>query len=529
MAKVKKAEKENVKIPDYTVEAFSPADFTQPYPTSSSNDVPMWWKVAETPSLTYSEYKKNKKRKERHAKQLEDYLVKLAGERNRHAERLKAEEERYGEELRVKDEAYKAKAKQYELELAIEAEKREKKLLEEIEEIRKKAREEELIREVERTRRLDEEKRYKLEQRKKSAEAKARIEKERLEAESEALRIKAEAEAEKERKRAERRVESARIKDVKLQQEIKEAEEANAEKLRLAEEEAKRVREEQARLDEEMRLEAERVQAEIAERERVKREHKKEEDRRQKEAVRIETLRAETEKKTIASLKRAHKLRDVEFVYPIIEYKPSDDKYLLKTKNLHLADKSGEALSKNFNLSFTSGFSVVGDCKGSDMHDLCSLVTRDFGRDLLSGGLKIGNVFSHKMTKRDYDEWARENLFVLPYAVEENIPTGSVKKYVERSVPVEKTDEMRRYLSVLGVKASEVEKRSFSALNLATATKVMIACALAGAKKVMIFFEPGRTLDMPSKTALVELLKEWGKAEREQLLCVFTGDKAGAK
>ena len=157
MAKLAKGQEDKVVL-DRSIEAFTHADFTTSRYLSHSEDIPMWWKVAETPSLTYSEYKKNKKRKERLTVQLERYLDTVQEERRRYNDRLKREEARYEEELKVKDEAYKARAKQHELRLMIEAEEREKKLLEELEIARAKAREEALIREVERTRRLEEEK-----------------------------------------------------------------------------------------------------------------------------------------------------------------------------------------------------------------------------------------------------------------------------------------------------------------------------------------------------------------------------------
>lgn len=519
---------ESVKKPDKSIECFSPTDFTTPHYLSHSDDTPMWWKVKETPSLTYSEYKKNKKRKARQIKQLEAYLTALGEERRRHSERLRDEEERYGEELKVKDEAYEARAKQYELELRIEAEEREKKLLEELENARARAREEALLREVERTRRLDEERQFKAEQRRKSAEAKAQIEKERLEAEAEAERIKAEIEAEKERKKAERRQESARIKDIKLEEERRIAEEQNAERLRKAREEAERERALQAQLDEELRLEKERVQAEIAERERVRLEHEKEEARTRMEAERIEALKTETEKKTIAQLRRAHKLRDVEFSYPQVDISDGEE-CVIVGKGLCLKSKSGNLESKQFDFSATYGLTVKYGLSSSDVYDLSTIFTRSFDGSLMSGGLRVGGLNAHKLRRRDYVEALEDIAYVVPYDVEDKLPCGKIVKYVQNKVGVERLDEVRRALNVLGENAVEVLNSTFSGVSLSVGVKVMLSCALATTKKAVVLFEPKRTLDMPSANAFKSLLEEWSKSDKEVALLIFTGDKAGAK
>lgn len=527
MARSVKSERENMS-PDKAIECFSAIDFTTPHYLSHSDDTPMWWKVTETPSLTYSEYKKNKKRKARRTKQLEAYLTALAEARRRHSDRLQAEEVRYGEELKIKDEAYKARAKQYEIELRIEAETREKKLLEELEAARARAREEALIREVERTRRLDEEKQFKSEQRKKSAEAKARIEKERLEAEAEAERIKAEVEAEKERKKAERRQESARIKDIRLEEERRIAEAQNEEKLKKAREEAERERAIQARLDEELRLEKERVQAEIAERERVREEHEREEARTRAEAERIEALKTEAEKKTIAQLRRAHKLRDVEFSYPQVEISEGKESVIV-AKKLCLKSKSGDRQTREFDFSATYGLTVKGDNLSSDMFDLSGILSRTFDGVLMSGGLRIDGLCAHNTRRRDYLESLEGIAYVMPYDIEDRIPGGKIIKYVERNVGVARMDEVRRVLASLGEDAGAVLNANFSAVTVSVVAKVMIACALSTDKRAVVLFEPKRTLDMPSVNALKALLGEWSKQNKEVALLIFTGDKAGAK
>lgn len=527
MAKQVKSEDEKLTL-DERRECFSATDFTTPRYLSHSDDTPMWWKVKETPSLTYSEYKKNKKRKERRIKQLESYLTNLSEERRRHQERLQREEASYEEELKVKDEAYKARQKQYELELMIEAESREKKLLEELESARSKAREESLLREVERTRRLDEEKQFKSEQKRKSAENKARIEKEKLEAEAEAERIRAELEAKKEKKRIARRQESARIKEIKLEEERRIAEEQNAELLKKAREEADRERALQAKLDEEVRLEKERVQAEIDERERIKQEHQKEEARARKEAERIQALKMQTEEKTISQLRRAHKIRDVEFCYPSVNMPDADDKIIV-AKNLCLKTKSGKLLSKEFSFSATSGLTVRGGLTSSDMYDLSTLFARSFKGAVMSGGLRINEAHPHTLKRKDWLLLKDDIAYVMAYDVEDNLPSGKVIKYVEKHVGVARVGETKRLLNLLGESAERVLASSFSSLSISATAKVMIACGLSTNKKAVVLFEPKRTLDMPSAQTLKSLLEEWAKTNQEVALLVFTGDKAGGK
>lgn len=522
---VVKDEKNTTSAP---TECFSAADFTTPHYVSTESDTPMWWKVVETPSLTYSEYKKNKKRKARHLKELEEYLATASEERRKHAERLKQEEERYEEELKTKDEAYKARAKKYELELMIEAEEREKKLLEELEEARKKAREEALMREVERNRRLEEARTHKAEQRRKTLEHKAAIERERLAAEAEAERIKAEAEAEKEKKKEERRIESARIKEIKQNAEKKEADELNAERLKQAKIEAEEARRAQLKLDEELRIERERVEAEIAERERVKAEHKKEEERARREEERIQALRKETEKKTIATMRRNHKIRDVEFSYPPIRFDVEDDQYPFILRALELKSRSGEKLSKTFNVVAPSGLTVIPGMGSSDMHDLSTLIGRKLGGDVLKGGIKVGSIHGHTLKAREYIEALEKEAYIMDYAIEDNTPSGSVQKYVESIVGTAKVDSVKHVLGLLGESANNVIKSSFSRLSISTVSKVMIACALNTQRRVVVLFEPKRTLDMMSANVLTNLLKEY-KLDKDRAFIVFTGDKVGAK
>ncbi len=516
MAKVTKSEKESVALQE---KCFSPSDFTTPsHCITKGDDIPMWWKIEESPSLTYREYKKNKKRKENQLKQLEIYLARVQQERKEYEERLKKEEENYQLELKDKDEAYKARAKKYELELMLEAEEREKKLLEELERVRVQARQEALLHEVERNRRLEEDRRYKSEQRKKTIEEKARIEKERIETEAEEARIKAQIEAEKEKKRIERREKSAKIKEIKIEAERREAEEINAEKLRKAQLEAERERLEQQRLDEELRLEQERVEKEIAERERVKVEHKKEVEKNRLEQERIESLKAEAEKKKVGQLKRAHKIRDIEFVYPKIDLTDKKD-FLLVAKKLCLKSRSGEIMSKVYDFEFTSGVAHLDGGNSESLNDLSEIFVRDH-EYLTSGGLKVGNIYAHEIKRRDYQEAILDEAYIVPYAIEDYIPSGSVKKYLDARVGVESFDKLRGILTRFGINADKVLKSSFSKLSTQEVAKVMITCALTTSRRVVVLFEPERVLDMVSVHVLRSLIEAKEKEENKGLILV---------
>ena len=516
MAKVVKSENENVTLPK---KCFLPSDFTTPnHCNAKGDDIPMWWRVEESPSLTYREYKKNKKRKQKQIEQLEDWLARRQKDRKEHEERLKKEEESYQIELKDKDEAYKARAKKYELELMLEAEAREKKMLEELERARAQARQEALLHEVERNRRLEEERKHKSEERKKSIEAKARLEKERIETEAEEARIKAQIEAEKEKKRIERREKSAKIRQIKLDAEIREAEEINAEKLKRAQLEAEKQMQEQLRLDEELRLEQERVEKEIAERERVKVEHKKELEKNRLEQERIESLKAEAEKKTVAQLKRAHKIKDIEFAYPKIDLTGAKDS-LLVAKRLCLKSRLGVQMSKAFDFDYKQGFAYLDVGNSSDVNDLSTIFTRD--HDLMtSGGLKIGDIHAHQIRRRDYIEALQDQAYIVPYAIEDYIPSGGVKKYLDARVGVESFDNLRRILSAFGLNADKVLRSNFNKLSIREVAKVMITCALTTNRRVVVLFEPKRVLDTVSVHTLKSLLESKQKQESKNFMLV---------
>lgn len=516
MAKSVKSNSENITLQE---KCFSSSDFTTAnHCITRGDDIPMWWKVEETPSFTYREYKKNKKRKENQLKQLEIYLARAQQERKDYEDRLKKEEENYQIELKDKDEAYKARAKKYELELMLEAEEREKKLLEELERVKAQAREEALLHEVERNRRLEEDRRYKLEQRKKTLEEKARLEKERIETEAEEARIKAQIEVEKEKKRIERREKSAKIKEIKLQAERREAEEINAEKLKKAQLEAERERQEQLRLDEELRLEQERVEKEIAERERVKVEHKKEIEKNRMEQERVATLKAEAEKKTIAQLKRAHKVKDIEFLYPKIDLTDKKD-FLLVAKRLCLKSRSGETLSKEYDFEFKSGLVYLVGCNSASINDLSMIFSRDH-EYITSGGLKVGNIHFHEIKRRDYQEAIVDEAYIVPYAIEDYIPSGSVKKYLDGVVGIESFDKARAILKRFGLNSDKVLRSSFNKLTIQEVTKVMITCALTTSRRVVVMFEPKRVLDTASVHILNALLDDKAKQENKGLILV---------
>ncbi len=511
-------------------EPFSKECFTQSFPlaVSGGDNTPMWWKIVREPGVTFKQYKKDKKRAEKEKAQLEDYVRTLEAESEKYSKKLKAESEKYRLECEMREHAFNARREKEELELAAEREKSRQRLLEEQINSKNKIKEFEQSLEEEKERKREEEATRKYELKRAKIEAEEKVAREKILADEEAEKLRLESLREAERKKEERRERERELKRKRIEAELLDEEEANAEKVRLAQLEAERKLEEEEKLSRELALREEESQKELEERERVRMAHREDRIKRAEEEKKRLELAEVAKRKTIATLRRAHKIKDVEFVYPEPAFGEGEE-VVLELSGAHLKERKGKkALSVPVTERIKSGVTITTSLKRRDMIALCSILRRDFSKDkIMSGGIRFeGKEKSHALTRKEYLSKLCGRFSIVDYEAKQFRGLFSVKKYLADRIGEDKIDLATDYLQRLNVhSAKSLIKKRATSLAVGEVARVLLVCALLSSAKVVVLCEPQRCLDMPARSVLKELISEWQGEEEGRALWVLTSDE----
>lgn len=500
---------------------------TYPHVSCDGDGVPMWWKVAFDRGVTFKQYKKDKKRLEKEKARMEEYVRSLEQESEKYSQKLKAESEKYRLECEERDKAYKARREKEELELLAEKEQSRKRLLAEALESKNKLKEFEKNLDEEREQKRELEATRKFELKKAKIEAEEKAQREKILAEEEAEKLRLEAIRSSERKKEERRERERELKRLRLEAEMLDEEEANAEKVRLAKLEAEQKQAEEEKLSRELALLEEQSQRELAERERVRNAHREDRIKREEEEKKRAELELLAKKRTIAGLKKAHKVKDVEFVYPAPSFSSGEavlefSGAMLKTK------KEKTPLSHPVDEVLSSGVTVTTCLTRRDMQAVCSMIRRDFSsKVIMSGGIRFeGKVDFHALTRKDYLSFKGSKFAILDYEAKKLHSLTSVKKYLCNRIGQDKLDLATDYLQRLNVRSAKnlIQKKALFCTVGETA-KILLVCALLSNARLTLLCEPQRCLDMPSRSALRELVEEWQGKEEGRALWIITSDE----
>ena len=525
--KTKKTDATTDKISENSI--FDKECFVKTYPrTSSAGDgIAMWWKVSCENAVTFKQYKKDKKRTEKEKARIELYVKNLEKESEKYSRKLSAESEKYRLECQARDEAYKARREKEELQIIAEKEESRKRLMQETIESKNKLKDYEKTLEEERERKRELEATRKFELKRAKIEADERAQREKILAEEEAEKLRLDTIRSVERKKEERRERERELKRKRLEAEMLDEEEANAEKVRLARIEAEQKRLEEEKLSKELALLEEKSKKELAERERVRNAHRENRIKREEEERKRAELEAISLKRTIASLKKAHKVKDVEFVYPAPAF--SGEETVIEFSGVTLkTKKEKESLTSVINQKIYSGVSVTTTLSRRDMQAVCSILRRDFGSDkIMSGGIRFENsVNFHALNRKTYLNFRSGKFAILDYEAKKLHSFSSVKKYLSARIGEDKLDVATDYLQRLNVRSAKklIQKRALFCTVGETA-KLLLVCALLSNAKLTVLCEPQRCLDMPSRSALRELVEEWQGVQDGRALWVITSDE----
>lgn len=523
-------EEKKAKKAVYTVpEPFSKECFTRNFPrVSEGDDTPMWWKIVQKPGITFKQYKKDKKRAEKERAELEEYVRMLEAESEKYSLKLKEESAKYKLECEMRDYAFEERRKQEELLLSAEEEKSRQRLLEEKIASQNKLLEYEKSIEEEKMKKRELEANEKFELKKAKIAASEKAERERILAEEEAEKLRIESLQTAERKKEERRERERELKRKRLEAEMLDMEEANAEKVRLAEIEAQKKIEEEERLSRELALKEEESERELKERERIRNAHRENRLKRQEEERKRAELALIAEKKTVEQLRKAHKIKDVEFMYPTPAFGEKVADVVLELSGVHLKlKKNKKALSSPVNVIVKQGITVTMLAQ-KEMRAVCSALKRDFTKDkVLSGGIRFdGRELSHEIGRKEYTSLSLGRYVIVDYESKKLYGVGSVGRYVTARIGADKLELATDYLQRLNVhSAKSLIKKRASACTVGEVARILIVCALLSDAKVVVLCEPQRCLDMPARSALKDIIAEWQGGTDGRALWILTQDE----
>lgn len=528
---IEASEEKKAKKGAYTVpEPFSKECFTRNFPLTAcdGDDTPMWWKIVRKPGITFKQYKKDKKRAEKERAQLEEYVRSLEAVSEKYSLKLKEESAKYKLECEMRDYAFEEKRKQEELLLSAEREKSRQRLLEEQIASQNKLLEYEKALEEEKMKKREIEANEKFELKKAKIAASEKAERERILAEEEAEKVRMESLQVAERKKEERRERERELKRRKLEAEMLDMEEANAEKVRLAELEAQKQLEEEERLSRELALREEESEKELKERERIRNAHRENRLKRQEEEQKRAELARVAEKKTVEQLRKAHKIKDVEFVYPYPVFGEKSEDVVLELSNVMLKmKKSKKAISSPVSVVVKKGLNVTVLAQ-REMKAVCSSLKRDFDKDkMMSGGIRFdGEELSHEIGRKQYVSLSLGRYAIVDYEAKKLYGLGSVCKYVTARIGADKLELATDYLQRLNVhSAKSLIKKRASSCSVGEVARILIVCALLSSSKVAVLCEPQRCMDMPARSALRDLVLEWQGGEDGRALWIITQDE----
>ncbi len=234
------------------------------------------------------------------------------------------------------------------------------------------------------------------------------------------------------------------------------------------------------------------------------------------------------ERGTVKKLRRSHKAKDYEFLYPRPSFGVKNNDTLIEFSALCIKNKKNlKHLSSPIYAEIGKGVTVSNELSKREMKAVCTALSRQVPKDtLLSGGVRYkSNFLLHELTKKKQLELTADNVSIVS---EENIDLcgfKSVGAYLREKVG-ERLEIAIDYLQRLNVRSVKnlMKKRAFSC-SMVDIQKVVLVCALLAGAEITVLCEPQKLFDSPTENAFWQIVSEWQGGKDGKVLWVLSSSE----
>ena len=235
------------------------------------------------------------------------------------------------------------------------------------------------------------------------------------------------------------------------------------------------------------------------------------------------------ERGTVKKLRRSHKAKDYEFLYPRPSFGVKNNDTLIEFSALCTKNKKNlKHLSSPIYAEIGKGVTISNELSKREMKAVCIALSRQVPKDtLLSGGVRYkSNFLLHELTKKKQLELTAGNVNIVS---EENVDLSgfkSVGTYLREKVGEEKIEIATDYLQRLNVRSVKnlMKKRAFSC-SMTDIRKVILVCALLTGAEITVLCEPQRLFDSPTENAFWQIVSEWQGGKDGKVLWVLSSSE----
>lgn len=243
------------------------------------------------------------------------------------------------------------------------------------------------------------------------------------------------------------------------------------------------------------------------------------------EKRRIELLDA-TERETYKKLRRAHKIKDYEFIYPLASFGAQKNDNAIEFSALCLKRrKDGKYLSSPVYAVIGKGVTVSSELSSREIRAIRSALTRRVGKEnILSGGVR----FNSKHLLHELDEKKQVKLIGGKIHICDGEPKvgffTKIGAYISGMVGQERYNLALDYLQRLNVRDTKAFcKKRASSCSIGELARVDIVCALLSGADLTVLIKPQKFLDAPTVHALSQLIGEWN--EKDKALWILSSEE----
>lgn len=239
------------------------------------------------------------------------------------------------------------------------------------------------------------------------------------------------------------------------------------------------------------------------------------------------------ERETIKKLRRAHKIKDYEFTYPLPSFGNKNNDNVIEFSALCLKSKKDKKyLSNPLHAVITTGVTVTRELSSKEMRAVCSALTRQVQSGaLLSGGARYKSIINlHEIDRKKQKALLSDEVFILSQDLPSDKGLLKVENYLKKHISSDKIDLAIDYLQRLNVKkARALTKKILFSCSVGEMARINLVCALLSNKKLTVLCEPQQWLDMPTRESLVQIVGEWQGKQEGRALWIITSDEEFCK
>ena len=240
-------------------------------------------------------------------------------------------------------------------------------------------------------------------------------------------------------------------------------------------------------------------------------------------------LESAVERETVKKLRKAHKAKDYEFIYPRPIFGVKNNDIVIEFSSLCLKNKTNmKHISSPIYAEIGKGITVTSELSKREMKAVCFALTRKIPKDMiLSGGARYKNQYLlHEMTAKKQVELIDGNINIVKENDSGLRGLKSVGGYVKMKVGEDKFDIAIDYLQRLNARSPKalMNKKAFVCTKCEI-QKIELVCALLSNTEITVLIEPQRMFDYPTESALWQLIFEWQGGKEGRVLWVITSNE----